>query len=173
MSLTDQIICNTLTADRILSFSSPVSIFRFARVSKRAYFATQSYIRHTYNINQHLSRFFPDPIAFRSLQARSATLISGSNALQFFDRTFYPESDLDLYVYRRFSSEIGKFLFQAGYEFKPSDRQNKDLDIATRESNPALDTTPYPTTGIRTIFSFSKKKGSGGQEIKIQMVIAG
>ena len=53
---------------------------------------------HKYIINNHLSRFFPDPIVFRSLQARTANLVSGSNALQFSDRTSYEEADTDVYV---------------------------------------------------------------------------
>ena len=98
MSFDHTIMPNTLLAGLILSFSSPASMLRLARVNRTMYFAIRSYMLHRYNINNHLSRFFPDPIAFRSLQARTASLVSGSNALQFFDRTFYEEADMDIYV---------------------------------------------------------------------------
>ncbi|PCH44988.1 hypothetical protein WOLCODRAFT_91093 [Wolfiporia cocos MD-104 SS10] len=82
--------------DRICERLTPVSLIRMRRVSRTTYQAVQDFSYRAFDVNRRLSRFFSDPFAFRSLQARTATLISGSFALQFFDRTFYPEADLDL-----------------------------------------------------------------------------
>jgi hypothetical protein len=59
----------------------------------------KDYFARAFNIEKRLSRYFDDPKSFRKLQAETLTVISGSTALQFFQRNFYPESDLDLYVH--------------------------------------------------------------------------
>ncbi|KAG2078133.1 hypothetical protein BDR04DRAFT_935918, partial [Suillus decipiens] len=66
-----------------------------------------------------LSRYFPDPLAFRFLQARTGLVISSSNALQFLDRRFYPESDLDLYAHPGHVYEALEWLVSVGYKFQP------------------------------------------------------
>ncbi|OBZ78027.1 NADPH-dependent methylglyoxal reductase GRE2 [Grifola frondosa] len=120
--------------DKILSHLSPVSLVRLEKASCLTRFAAKDFASRAYNINRLLSRFFTDPIAFRSLQARTAALISGSFALQFFDRTFYPESDLDLYVFPDNSPLlIGQWLQAEGYEFLPNSRQDTDFATATTQ----------------------------------------
>lgn len=51
-----------------------------------------------WDINDRLSRFLDSPTAFRSQLGRSNALISGSFALQFFERVVWPDSDLDIMV---------------------------------------------------------------------------
>lgn len=51
-----------------------------------------------WNVNHRLARFFKDPTAFRSHLGRANALISGSFALQFFERVTWPESDLDIMI---------------------------------------------------------------------------
>jgi hypothetical protein len=55
---------------------------------------------HEWDINTRLKRFVSDPIGFRSELGRYGGLISGSFALQFFERVTWPESDLDIFVQR-------------------------------------------------------------------------
>ncbi|OTA84410.1 hypothetical protein M434DRAFT_36467 [Hypoxylon sp. CO27-5] len=60
-------------------------------------------IRHNimdnyWNINSKLARFIRDPTRFRSQLGHSDALISGSFALQFFERTTWLDSDLDIVV---------------------------------------------------------------------------
>ena len=93
-----------------------------ALVSRDVRAATLDFTGRAYNLDRRLARFFGDPAAFRALMARTRVVISGSFALQFLDRSFYPESDLDLYVSTEGSfREIGLWLMQdEGYVFKPS-----------------------------------------------------
>jgi hypothetical protein len=84
--------------DVVFSQADTSTILYLQRTCRQARLAATDYLARAFNINRHLSRFFSDPKAFRSLQARTATVISGSGALQFFQRDVYPESDLDLYV---------------------------------------------------------------------------
>ena len=57
-----------------------------------------------------LSRYFHHPETFRHLQATTGTVISGSSALQFFDRSYYAKSDLDLYVPLAWRAKVGQYL---------------------------------------------------------------
>ncbi|KAF9244263.1 hypothetical protein BU15DRAFT_86164 [Melanogaster broomeanus] len=62
-----------------------------------------------------------------ALTFKTSTLISGSNALQFLDRTFYPESDLDIYTHPGHAFEVANFLVESeGYHFVPRDDQDQD-----------------------------------------------
>ena len=146
-----------------------------------------------FNVNRHLKRFVDDPIAFRNLQARLAMLISGSNALQFLDSTFYPSSDLDLYVWKDNIKEVGHWLMEhEGYTFVPSVFQNDDFDKAhwMREqwgpsalraalataSDVELDDVDefhhqhYRFTGLHGVYSFAK---NGPDGLLTVQVIAG
>ncbi|KAH8683003.1 hypothetical protein BGZ60DRAFT_551938, partial [Tricladium varicosporioides] len=51
-----------------------------------------------WNINRQLERFVNDPPSLRSLMSQCNALISGSFALQFFERVVWKNSHLDIYV---------------------------------------------------------------------------
>lgn len=53
---------------------------------------------HEWNINDKLRRFVKNPIAFRRHQSQTRAIISGSFALQFFERVTWPDSDLDVFI---------------------------------------------------------------------------
>ena len=116
----------------IFSCLSPVDLANFSLTCRTAYNSVKAFSRLAYDIRKLLSRYFPeDQIdAFRYLQDRTRTLISGSTALQFFDRTYYEGSDLDLYVEERHAKEVLYFIRDKGYVFDPRDGQPKDLDDA-------------------------------------------
>ncbi|KAN0073809.1 hypothetical protein V8E55_012063 [Tylopilus felleus] len=167
--------------DLVFSCLSPRSLIRFALTCRDVYLAVAEFKTRAFNINRHLSRYFTDPIAFRSLQARTNTLISGSNALQFLDRTFYPEADLDLYTHPGHSFEVTQFLVKAqGYRYVPRESQVKDWKMAT---NAERDLTArrvqiresplhwYPTTHIRAVWSF-EKTGSNEERLIVQIIEA-
>jgi len=51
-----------------------------------------------WGINAKLSLFLEDPQDFRSQLGRCKALISGSFALQFFERILWPEADLEIMI---------------------------------------------------------------------------
>ena len=55
----------------------------------------------------------------RILQYTIGFLISGSTALSFFERTTYPDADLDLYVDIRYCIFLTEFLVRSGYNYEP------------------------------------------------------
>ncbi|TFY70235.1 hypothetical protein EVG20_g2782 [Dentipellis fragilis] len=123
------VVSNHTILDAIFAFSSPGTIIRISRTCRRIYAHVKSYLRVAYDINRHLSSFFPDPAAFRSIQARTTTLIAGSNALQLFERTIYPNADLDLYVPKPCVAEVGALssLLEADYIFVATENQEDDF----------------------------------------------
>jgi hypothetical protein len=52
---------------------------------------------------------------FKAMQVCTGTVISGSTAVQFFHRSVWGKSDLDLYVEEPFAAECGRFVVHCGY----------------------------------------------------------
>ncbi|KAI0083367.1 hypothetical protein BDY19DRAFT_900417 [Irpex rosettiformis] len=173
-----QIVTNYLIYDLIFSAASPGSILRFSRTCHAAHLATRDYFARTFKINKHLSRFFDDPLAFRSLQAKTSTLISGSSALQFFDRTHYEESDLDLYVSAKHHREVGRWMLAQGYKFTPNSIQDPDFEISAGEDNMNVDVFGYVLQddrmkGVAAVFTFHKQSPTiPGKRLQVQVIVA-
>ena len=84
-----------------------------------------------FEIDNTVGQYFTasEIIHFRQLQAATGTIISGSTAVQFFDRDVYENSDLDLYVQHRTARPIALWLQTVGYLFVP----HQDADFQTLE----------------------------------------
>jgi hypothetical protein len=177
---------------QIAVFRQPGTIFCFGKTSRTSYALVKSYAARVWNVERHFGRFFSDPGAFRELQARTGTLVSGSNALQFFDRSFYPESDLDVYLHRGREREVGNFLLADGYTFQPTARQFEDFSEQERNTwhrdqrpfrfpvasscfRSAMDLDedykPAKSWGLLFVLYFSKLSVTGA-ELKVQLLIA-
>ncbi|KAI0355447.1 hypothetical protein OH77DRAFT_1424945 [Trametes cingulata] len=153
----ERILHIELIYEPIFDASSAATLLRLARTCRTAHHAVAAYTLVAFDVDRLLSRFFPSPSsplstppcssacptppphthteqhararAFRSLQARTGTLVSGSCALQFFARTVYPESDLDLYVHMRHRREVGRWLLREGYTFVPTAFQDERFEV--------------------------------------------
>jgi hypothetical protein len=147
-------------------------------MSRSTYYAVKSYFQNAFNINQRLSRFFSphEIIHFRQwLQADTGMLISGSTALQFFDRTDYPDSDLDIYVEQQYALVIAKWLLLVGYSFVARKRQDADLVVAFDETPDTFhegegifpsEEVGYFGRGVAGVFNFHKYQ----PDRKIQLI---
>ncbi|EJD51290.1 hypothetical protein AURDEDRAFT_121153 [Auricularia subglabra TFB-10046 SS5] len=94
---------------------------RLARVHGGARSAFQDYMTRSWH--KRLLRYVPDPRAFRSLQARTGFLVSGSQPLQIFMGEDYGvSSDVDIYPWPGTEREIGNWLIEHGYRFVHSGR---------------------------------------------------
>lgn len=105
------------------------------KISRGVRFTVNDYLRSVYNPHRLLSPFFWDVPSFRSLQARTGSLISGHSALHFFNRSLRPTDPLDLYIYFHHRREVVDWLLAAGYGFSPSLAQSSDLDYAVADGN--------------------------------------
>ncbi|KAI0782597.1 hypothetical protein C8Q75DRAFT_504164 [Abortiporus biennis] len=163
---------NYVLYDTIFWCLSPANLARVSSICRNANIAVKDYLSRVCNINKLLARYFPDPRAFRSLQATTNTLIAGSTALQFFDRSVYPESDLDLYVPLYFAKYVGTWLINNGYTFTPNMIQEGDFNVAAETDRM---TESYGSIrGVATVFTFVKAGAAESTEsqVKIQLIVA-
>lgn len=169
---------DTLSYD-VLENLSPDSIYVFSRVCKDALDMVREYIRRRFSILNLLSCYFNwnDAMIFRALMASTGMLISGSTALQFFDRTVYTESDLDLYLDNGAVTEVSNWLISVGYRYVPSNEHiTLSLsEMVARHSNyePTISDAVIPMTshsylGCSMILDFV----NDGRKRKIQLVTA-
>ncbi|KAJ6456587.1 hypothetical protein C8R47DRAFT_1165090 [Mycena vitilis] len=121
-----------------------------------------------FSVPHLLAPFFGDAVEvqrFRSIQAMTDTVISGSIVLQFMNRLRWPGSDLDIYIHRTCPAIPVGFIVENGYTFDPRESQNKDvfvqLTAAVKDKPPS-----YLGRGIADVLDFHKG------EKKIQIIIA-
>jgi len=165
---------------------SPVERIRYSLASRQSYQLVSSYNSSTFRIWRILSRYFdtPSDIAhFRSLQYRLGVFISGSSALQFFDNTNYPGSDLDLYVDLGRAEALLRFLLESGYVFAPIMDQpgnwEQAFEQALRKRSSMTDAEHtasvsaefpqwegYTGIGMAAVFNF-RKHGQRGKHIQV------
>ncbi|KAI8989854.1 hypothetical protein BD414DRAFT_570777 [Trametes punicea] len=175
----ERILHIELIYELIFDCSSAATLLRIARTCRAGHHAVAAYTRLAFDVDRLLSRFFPSGAApcssicaappphehsqahdraraFRSLQARTGTLVSGSCALQLFDRTVYPESDLDLYVHMRHRREVGRWLIREGYEFAPTPYQDSRFEIEVVHGMSRCADGIYRMPGVAGILTFKK-----------------
>jgi hypothetical protein len=155
----------------LLEELSPGELFKYGKTCKHIHSIVESYIRRRFQIDKLLATYFtPSQIAdFRRLQASTGMLISGSTALQFFNRLVYPDSDLDLYVEHAYREDVGLWLLSIGYKYVPYPTSNSKTFQDDLDLNP--DTTPSRMLtqrhfiesgqgylGAQCVFTFVKQK---------------
>lgn len=100
--------------DNICAYLDPNDILFFRLTTKQLSSSFDSLFKTQWNINRQLTRFVKDPVGFRSKLAEHDALMSGSFALQFFERRSWLDSNLDIYVQNannfRNPEQIGKYL---------------------------------------------------------------
>jgi len=167
--VTNEVFCCAPVYDNIFSHTSPRELARLGRSCHAAYAASKDYSRRAFNINRHLSGFISKPLLFRSLQARTGTLIAGSNALQFLDRTFYGEADMDMYVHPGHAREVMDYVVEReGYEFKPHSRQPQDYrEIVSDKWDNTRMRQDYQIKGVRSVLSLEKHGSNGYRKIQV------
>ena len=101
--------------DGVLRYLDTKDVLRLCSTSTKL---RQHILPVEWNINARLRRFLKDPIAFRNQLGRSDALISGSFALQFFERVIWQESDLDIVVEEGTGADkLAEYLIRVeGYE---------------------------------------------------------
>lgn len=169
-----KIAFNNVIQEVILSCLSPIEFLRFGRTCRLVHSIVKRYIKRAFDINRFLARFFPDPVAFRKVQARTGTLLSGSSALQYLDRSSYPESDLDLYVPAQSDVQMIGWLVASGYSFIPATGHASDWREAVAQAkSSAFADHAYGSDGIRAVFTFSKPSHRDPTtKLKVQCIIA-
>jgi hypothetical protein len=180
----DEMLHRPEVVELVFSTLSPANAFKFCRVARLTRDVMKIVNAGTYSINRHLSNFFTEPLGFRSLQARTGTLISGSIALHFFDRIHESDTPLELYTHPGFAREVGLWLIDEGYRFQPAsddEPQNfldMDFDVwtpwTTRTDDNIFDSALHledAIPGIRAVYRFERESAGQKQEIQIMAAI--
>lgn len=103
--------------------------------------------------------------------------MSGSTALQFFDRSFYPESDLDLYLPYEHKKTVGCWLLDLGYTFEPNSAQREDFldaveQLKGRIEDFADDCEYSDMQGVAAVYTFTKDDYWTGETLRVQCIVA-
>ena len=168
----ERIVSNDLIYDLIFNASTAKSLARLLQTCRALRISITDYFSRGFNITTRLAHYFPDPQTFHHLQASTGTIISGSTALQFFDRTYYHDSDLDLYVPLVWRARVGHYLLDQGYTFAPNPRQKSHFDDAVQEERVLSNKAFYGNfKGIASVFNF-KKCTSRNETLKVQVIVA-
>lgn len=165
--------------DYLFARLSAAALICIGATSRQAHAALLDYKQRTFNPNKLLEMYFSDPIGFRSLQAQTHTLISGSSALQFLDRTVYPKTDLDLFVHPGEQGKVSYWLIEhEGYKFVQFPWQSSDLNVelgTTWEPGHLNNHWPqfnlYRSRAISNVLVFKKGSNSHGNLRKVEIIV--
>ncbi|PFH52500.1 hypothetical protein AMATHDRAFT_189741 [Amanita thiersii Skay4041] len=154
---------------RIFHWTCPVDLIHYSWTCKSAYAAVQSYNELAFDLNKHLSKYFSEDevILLRHVLGLTGALISGSTALQLFERVNYPESDLDIYVPEVYRGFVPECLRDIGYRLsgRPQILGNfqdqADAGLASSESH---------QRGILGVYDMKKKQCGTIQLISVNDV---
>ncbi len=135
----------------VLDTLSPLELLRYSQTCKAAKSNVQVYMEHAFSVDRLLGRYFtpPEILRFRELQCLTGALISGSTAVQFFDRATYPDSDLDVYVEHKLVRPLAEWLVEIGYKYTPlaQSANMATLDVAFATNPPERGHVPQIDAG--------------------------
>lgn len=112
---------------RICDFLPIASILHLTQTCKSLSNLYHVLLPYQWSINHALHRFVKQPTGLRSQLGRCNALISGSFALQYFERVVWNDSDLDIFVQDgRGTGELGLYLAETeGYVLDSTKRRDR------------------------------------------------
>ena len=134
---------------RALSFWSVPSLISLGASSVMLRGVYKRYCADVWNINRRLRTWFPNPALFRKKLRDTGAIISGSQALQYFDREQYEGSDLDIYVSRSGAILLGHWLEGIGYKYHGKDPSYDFLQHLITDTTPTHGRSPFHSAIMR------------------------
>ncbi|KAH8801842.1 hypothetical protein DL96DRAFT_1774268 [Flagelloscypha sp. PMI_526] len=166
----------------ILTFLTGLDLCRFKSVCTASFHIVDEYMYRMFTVDRIFSPFFTpeQTILLRQIQFDTSFLVSESAAVQFFERTNYPGSDLNLYIEEEVdTNSLFQFLEGCGYTFKNSSSQPPSLNEALAAKNdwiPLSDTyreyeSDYDPPWFMATFFFEQQHPSG-PPIVVQVTVS-
>ncbi len=118
------------TVDDICFRWTPDVLMKIRRLSSATFYAIEAYFCRQWNVQNHLRRWVTNVPDFLSQLNTCNGLISGSEALSFFDRRRFVGHDLDIYLPVHGLLPMGRFLTAYGYAYQPSSTAHLLFDAA-------------------------------------------
>ncbi|THU82759.1 hypothetical protein K435DRAFT_563525, partial [Dendrothele bispora CBS 962.96] len=154
--------------DFLIRELSPIDRVSYGLACKETRKYVASFDSRAFRIGRVLRRYFPDPSVlskFQFLQYYLNILISGSTALQFFERSTYKTADLDLYLNYESVPQLKSFLeANAGYVWAPGCAHEMAAYRNLYEGEVVTPHIPYEARGIVKVFNFER------EDAKVQVI---
>ena len=129
-------------------------IVNLTRTCKTLQHLYRRLVKSQWNLNKRLERFVTNPMEFRRTLGMCGAIISGSFALQFFERVVWPESDLDVFVHQDHYESLSTFLtMREGYTL---------TDARVLED--------YPSFGIKRVLVYHRTENQAVSEVQVILV---
>ncbi|KZV58845.1 hypothetical protein PENSPDRAFT_550431, partial [Peniophora sp. CONT] len=144
---------------------SPRDLASLSRLDRAINSELRGYFGRMFAINRLLAPFFAHTDEFREVQSRTGALVSGSTALQLFDRTRYAHADLDVYVEYRYALQIVQHICereQYGFQPRRPYCETPDETIGMAIMHPTSYSS-YNTAGIAAVLDFARE----GQRVQV------
>lgn len=117
---------------RMLSFWHIETLVAAQRASRTLNAFVATYRQEAWDIDRHFTRWFPDAVEFRQVLGASKGVVGGSNVLQFFDRSVYQSSDLNIFVPVTGLYVLGNWLNDI-YTYQPENGGHKIFEQAAMD----------------------------------------
>lgn len=160
-SLIETLLSNTSPdfIDTFFSFWPIVDIIHLCSTCFRLNLLFKSYQRIVWDPTTFFARWFSKPYAFRRLLGLCNAVVSGSQALQFFDRTEYTDSDLDIFLPPTGVMSMAEWLEDMGYGLPVEEDGYRFLDRVVDASSDC-DKPSFLPNHMRAVFTFSRPQSA-------------
>ncbi|PPQ74440.1 hypothetical protein CVT26_001421 [Gymnopilus dilepis] len=156
----------------VIDIISLMTLSKCSKVLRRLFIC---YAQAKWDPAKRYRRWFSDVLEFRRVLRRSGAVISGSFALQYFDRSFYAESDMDLFVRIGGVGPLCEFIRSQGYA---SIGHHQDYDECVAEGGAhiikaALNISSFedPLLGVYTFQKFVVRASGRVDVLQVQVVV--
>ncbi|KDR81282.1 hypothetical protein GALMADRAFT_208065 [Galerina marginata CBS 339.88] len=143
---------------RIFSFLTIQQLLFLSEVSWETRALVHIYVARAWSFQLNFRPWFRNTSAFQELLNRCEALVSGSHALQFFDRSYYPGSDMDIYVLHAQVKSVASWVYRQGYRVIP----NAQVRLAdpNKFAYPVTTISPKSRKGssITTVVNFIRRE---------------
>ncbi|PPQ81904.1 LOW QUALITY PROTEIN: hypothetical protein CVT26_003944 [Gymnopilus dilepis] len=134
-----------------------------------------AYRQRVWDPDMHYKRWFYDVDYFKSLLRGCGAVVSGSFALQFFGRFFYPSSDMDIFLRVAGAEDMCSWLLDEGYTYAGDASQYNELGHNSLLHFPrAVMNKSSFHDPLLAVYAFHKvKKQANGveDELRVQVIV--
>lgn len=137
----------------LVSFWDIKSVIRATTASLIVKGAMDFYSRTVWDIDIFFKKWFIRPLIFRLVMRECRAFVSGSQAVQFFGRTRYEGSDLDIYCRGSSASAMIDWLILQGYKLDGSmpiyNRQDEEYDTDNEDDTSSMSIKSTRSSNLR------------------------
>ena len=148
-----------------------LSLIRISRTSTCLHSMYLCYRDSAWEPTALYRRWFLQPTSFRRLLRKTNAIVSGSFALQFFDRSYYPESDMDIYLRCAGAMDVCRWLVGQGYRYVKADHEYGQVPLKHQgHIQKAVKNSSSIDRPLLGVYNFKKLLGSSAGYIEILLV---